>query len=130
MEDHYSQFKMMDALALVCGEGLTLFFTGGTNFDGPVHADIGNGIWRASAIPADRTNSYGADFVVHANSEVVPLSFDMVVAWPADGIFVDPDPVQLPDGTWALNMGTFGSEEQYVGDDADVSKSWADAWPH
>jgi hypothetical protein len=82
---------------------LTLYFAaiGALGFDGnAVSTTSGHGLWRASVVPG----SAGAAFVVSVQRERLRFT-DQIATADSDALLLDPDPVELDDGTWLVFAG-------------------------
>lgn len=88
-------------------EGLALVFAAVYNEEGgakesDVHAASGHGIWRAAAVDG----SNGAEFDIGGDLLGGSGGWDdQIVAADGGSQYLDPDPVQLDDGSWVVYVG-------------------------
>jgi hypothetical protein len=109
-EDYYTAVKLVDAVPVLTDTGLVLYFSANQG-PGATTGKYGYGVWCAVAVPKDSTSAYGLDFAVYPSEmDSDTGEHDVVFAGvnDADRMLrggLDPDPVQLPDGTWVVALG-------------------------
>ncbi len=134
--ERYTTIKDVDAVPTWAGGQLVLFISANYNELGLGPPETpGWGIWRCAAISDAVCADFGIDFVVHPFASGVDAegARDLVAASDADHMRLDPDPVELPDGTWVeFNYGYDttgqGMLERHESDAATVAAPWEDAW--
>jgi hypothetical protein len=141
IEEQYYSVQVVDPVPVWCAGQLTLYFCANTPGGTDTAKPSGWGIWRAVAVPPGCTSTYGLDF---AAGEYVEGAQDggMVMASPYEegpalrqGL-LDPDPCELPDGSWVLFAGwnppTDGTPgeplSRFEADAATAGAAYADAW--
>jgi hypothetical protein len=133
IEVYYQQLKLVDPMAVVCGKGISLFFSANNGDDrSSESARWGWGIWRAASVSRGHTSRFGGEFVVFPHvSESFEMNGgerDMVIESTHSVInrgntslselsmHLDPDPVSLPDGTVLV----------FAGHSPDKENGWAE----
>lgn len=139
----FPEVREADPMPVVCDDGaMALYFS--AIGDAPTSTS-GHGVWRAAGLPegqpftrlAERPTPYtaifGVDFVMSAESDPArgAVSIDQIVASSGTSLFIDPDPVRLPDGSVRVFVGEQISNVvqpllRYDGSAEDACRGWAE----
>ena len=141
-EQYYRNVKTVDPTPVVSEGQLVLYFCANTGGSG-TSLMFGYGIWCAGAVASTATYDYGLDFTVYP----VDLTTDtgernLVAAGTYDATDysmetgrLDPDPAQLPDGSWIVATGVVEGDPPSVtqllrveGDATDGLPSGSSPW--
>jgi hypothetical protein len=128
-EEYYWAIKIVDPVAVVSNQGgsgqrLMLYFSANSGDNRSPDLVVGYGAWCAVAVPEDASDEYGTDFVVADGVDITTDvgessllsagSLDENERYMAEGR-LDPDPAELPDRTWVVNVGAVTREESKTG---------------
>lgn len=125
--------SFIDPAPVVCGETIVLFTAVTKGADSSHQLDAGMGLWRLTSIPpravlvdangAPLTIEYGVDFIARPSDWIADIVREEGVnkeGQPVYSEWQNPDPVQLPDGSWRVyTSGPDGWMHVWVGEEDD-----------
>jgi hypothetical protein len=134
--------RMVDPNPVTCEGALHLWFSrlrrGPPNGQPPSPSE---GLWHAAALPeglplTDTATGrrfkveHGVDFIVAPPGADGRSANQVGPEGGADRLFIDPDPVRLPDGRWFVYTGSLdrGGFYRFEGTDAEACPAWRAAW--
>ena len=134
--------KVVDPDPVRCEAGLQLFLT--LLPEGPINQRAGkyHGLWHTTALPkgtrltvggVTMRTTPGRDFIVapvDSEGSADLLSPAPSASHPLSQVFLDPDAVRLPDGSWLVYGGSSDSSGlwRFSGTDAEACAAWDQAW--